>query len=177
MEISSFLNSLASRIALGLQDKFYLGNLDAKRDWGHAKDYVRMMWMILQADVAEDWVISTGITTSIRDFVIMSFNEVGIELEFTGKGIEEKAIVKSCNDLKYQLEIGKEILSIDPKYFRPTEVELLIGDSTKAKEKLGWELEYDLASLVEDMMQSDLKLMQKEQYLKKGGYYINNYFE
>tara|TARA_B110001450_G_scaffold248095_1_gene263868 strand:- start:1003 stop:2115 length:1113 start_codon:yes stop_codon:yes gene_type:complete len=167
----------ASRIALGLQDKFYLGNLDAKRDWGHAKDYVRMMWMILQADVAEDWVISTGITTSIRDFVIMSFNEVGIELEFTGKGIEEKAIVKSCNDLKYQLEIGKEILSIDPKYFRPTEVELLIGDSTKAKEKLGWELEYDLASLVEDMMQSDLKIMQKDQYLKKGGYYINNYFE
>ena len=167
----------ASRIALGLQDKFYLGNLDARRDWGHAKDYVRMMWMILQADVAEDWVISTGITTSIRDFVIMSFNEVGIELEFTGKGIEEKAIVKSCNDSKYQLKIGKEILSVDPKYFRPTEVELLIGDSTKAKEKLGWELEYDLASLVEDMMQSDLKVMQKGQYLKKGGYYINNYFE
>ena len=167
----------ASRIALGLQDKFYLGNLDARRDWGHAKDYVRMMWMILQADVAEDWVISTGITTSIRDFVIMSFNEVGIELEFTGKGIEEKAIVKSCNDSKYQLKIGKEILSVDPKYFRPTEVELLIGDSTKAKEKLGWELEYDLASLVEDMMQSDLKVMQKDQYLKKGGYYINNYFE
>jgi GDPmannose 4,6-dehydratase len=166
-----------SRIALGLQDKFYLGNLDAQRDWGHAKDYVRMMWMILQADLAEDWVISTGITTSIRDFVIMSFNEVGIELEFTGKGIEEKAIIKSCNDSKYQLEIGKEILSIDPKYFRPTEVELLIGDSTKAKEKLGWELEYDLASLVEDMMQSDLKLMQKDQYLKNGGYYINNYFE
>ncbi|MFT4800340.1 MAG: GDPmannose 4,6-dehydratase [Flavobacteriaceae bacterium] len=166
-----------SRIALGLQDKFYLGNLDARRDWGHAKDYVRMMWMILQADNAEDWVIATGKTTTVRDFVKMSFNEVGVELEFKGEGVNEKAFVKSCKDPKYQLEIGKEILSVDPKYFRPTEVELLVGDATKAKEKLGWELEYDLTALVKDMMQSDLKLMNKDQYLKKGGYYTNNYFE
>ena len=135
------------------------------------------MWMILQADRAEDWVIATGKTTSVRDFIKMSFNEVGIELEFRGKGVEEKAFVKSCNNQKYQLEIGKQILSVDPKYFRPTEVDLLIGDATKAKEKLGWELEYDLSSLVKDMMKSDLKLMQKDQYLIKGGYYINNYFE
>jgi GDPmannose 4,6-dehydratase len=166
-----------SRIALGLQDKFYLGNLDARRDWGHAKDYVRMMWMILQADNAEDWVIATGKTTTVRDFVKMSFNEVGVGLEFKGEGVNEKAFVKSCKDPKYQLEIGKEILSVDPKYFRPTEVELLVGDPTKAKEKLGWELEYDLIALVKDMMQSDLKLMNKDQYLKKGGYYTNNYFE
>ena len=127
-----------SRIALGLQDKFYLGNLDAKRDWGHAKDYVRMMWMILQADEAEDWVIATGKTTTIRDFVKMAFLHVGIELEFRGSGINEKGIIKSCNNEKYQLDIGKEILSIDSKYFRPTEVDLLIGDPTKAKNKLGW---------------------------------------
>lgn len=166
-----------SRIALGLQDKFYLGNLDAKRDWGHAKDYVRMMWMILQADKPEDWVIATGKTTTVRDFVKMSFAEVGIELEFKGEGVEEKAYVKSCENPKYQLEIGKEVLSVDPKYFRPTEVDLLIGDPTKAKTKLGWELQYDLPALVKDMMQSDLKLMTKDQYLKEGGYYINNYYE
>ena len=127
----------ASRIALGLQDKFYLGNLDAKRDWGHAKDYVRMMWMILQADKAEDWVIATGKTTTVRDFVRMSFEEVGIELEFKGEGVEEKGFVKSCSNPNYQIKIGKEVLSVDPKYFRPTEVDLLIGDPTKAKEKLG----------------------------------------
>lgn len=159
-----------SRIALGLQDKFYLGNLDAQRDWGHAKDYVRMMWMILQADEPEDWVIATGKTTTVRDFVKMSFNEAGIELEFKGTGVDEKAYVKACNNPKYQVEIGKEVLSVDPKYFRPTEVDLLIGDPTKAKEKLGWELEYDLPALVKDMMQSDLKLMTKDQYLKQGGY-------
>lgn len=166
-----------SKIALGLQDQLYLGNLDAKRDWGHAKDYVRMMWMILQADEAEDWVIATGKTTTVRDFVRMSFKEVGIELEFRGEGVEEKAYVKSCADAEYQLEIGKEILAVDPKYFRPTEVELLIGDPTKANTKLGWIPEHDLASLVKDMMQSDLKLMKKEQYLKEGGYVVLNYFE
>ncbi len=166
-----------SRIALGLQDKFYLGNLDAQRDWGHAKDYVRMMWMILQADEAEDWVIATGKTTTVRDFVKMSFNEAGIELEFKGIGVEERAYVKACNNPEYQIEIGKEVLSVDPKYFRPTEVDLLIGDPTKAKTKLGWELQYDLQDLIKDMMQSDLKLMTKDQYLKKGGYYTNNYFE
>lgn len=166
-----------SRIALGLQDKFYLGNLDAKRDWGHAKDYVRMMWMILQADEPEDWVIATGKTTTVRDFVKMSFAEVGIALKFTGEGVHEKAFVEKCSNPTYQLEIGQEILSVDPKYFRPTEVDLLIGDPTKAKEKLGWECKYDLQALVSDMMQSDLKLMQKENYLKEGGYMTLNYFE
>ena len=166
-----------SRIALGLQDKFYLGNLDAKRDWGHAKDYVRMMWMILQADEAEDWVIATGKTTTIRDFVKMAFLHVGIELEFRGSSINEKGIIKSCNNEKYQLDIGKEILSIDSKYFRPTEVDLLIGDPTKAKNKLGWELEHDLPALVKDMMQSDLKLVLKDQFLRDKGYETPNYYE
>ena len=166
-----------SRIALGLQDKFYLGNLNAKRDWGHAKDYVRMMWMILQADKPEDWVIATGTTTTIRDFVKMAFSYVGVELEFKGSGINEKAFIKNCKNKKYQLEIGKEILSINSRYFRPTEVDLLVGDPTKAKTKLGWKLEYDLKDLVEDMMQSDLKLMTKDQYLEKGGYKTLNYFE
>ncbi len=166
-----------SRIALKLQDKLYLGNLDAKRDWGHAKDYVRMMWMILQADEAEDWVIATGKTTPVRDFVRMSFAEVGIELEFRGEGVDEKGFVKSCSNPEYQLEIGKEVLAVDPKYFRPTEVDLLIGDPSKAKNKLGWECQYDLPALVKDMMQSDLKLMQKDQYLKDGGYATLNYFE
>ena len=166
-----------SRIALGLQDKFFLGNLDAKRDWGHAKDYVKVMWMILQADKAEDWVIATGKTTTIRDFVKMSFFHVGIELEFKGIGLEEKVTIKKCNNTDYQLEIGSEVLSVDTKYFRPTEVDLLIGDSTKAKTKLGWKLEYDLQALVDDMMTSDLKLMKKDQYLKEGGYETLNYFQ
>ena len=166
-----------ARIALGLQDKFYLGNLDAKRDWGHAKDYVSMMWMILQAKEPEDWVIATGITATVRDFVKMSFSEVGIELEFIGTGVNEKAIVTKCVNPLFKIEIGKEVLSIDPTYFRPTEVDLLIGDPTKAKEKLGWVSEHDLSSLVKDMMQSDLKLMQKEQYLKAGGYLFNKNLE
>ena len=166
-----------SRIALGLQDKLYLGNLDAKRDWGHAKDYVRMMWMILQAEEAEDWVIATGKTTPVREFVRMSFAEVGIELEFKGEGIEEKGFVKSCSNPDYQVAIGREVLAVDPKYFRPTEVDLLIGDPTKAKTKLGWQCQYDLAALVKDMMQSDLNLMRKDQYLKEGGYTTLNYFE
>ena len=136
-----------------------------------------MMWMILQADKAEDWVIATGTTTTIRDFVKMAFSHIGIELEFQGIGLNEKAFVKACNNIKYQLEIGKEVLSIDPKYFRPTEVDLLIGDPTKAKTKLGWELEYDLPALIKDMMQSDLKLMTKDQYLRDGGYETLNYFE
>ena len=147
-----------ARIALGQKDKFYLGNLDAKRDWGHAKDYVRMMWMILQADRPEDWVIATGQTTTVRDFVKLAFNEVGIELEFKGKGVNEKAYIASVSNEYYQLEIGKEILSVDPQYFRPTEVDLLIGDPTKAKEKLGWIPEHDLNALVKDMMKSDINL-------------------
>jgi len=166
-----------ARIALGLQEKLYLGNLDAKRDWGHAKDYVRMMWMILQAKKPEDWVIATGTTTTVRDFVRLAFNEVGIELEFKGVGIHEKAFVTSCSHKDFQIAIGKEVLSVDPSYFRPTEVDLLIGDPKKAREKLGWVPEYNLASLVEDMMQSDVKLMRKSQYLKTGGYETLNYSE
>ena len=150
-----------ARIALGKKDKFYLGNLGAKRDWGHAKDYVRMMWMILQADKPEDWVIATGKTTTVRDFVRLAFREVGVELKFKGEGIDEKAYVLSCSDENYQIPIGKEILSIDPSYFRPTEVDLLIGDPTKAKEKLGWVPEHDLSSLIKDMIQSDINLFKK----------------
>ena len=136
-----------------------------------------MMWMILQAEKPEDWVIATGKTTTVREFVRMSFAEVGIELEFKGEGVNETATVIRCNNPLFQIELGKEVLSIDPAYFRPTEVDLLIGDPTKAKEKLGWIPEHDLASLVKDMMQSDVKLMQKQQYLKKGGYHTLNYFE
>jgi GDPmannose 4,6-dehydratase len=166
-----------SKIVKGLQDKVYLGNLDAKRDWGHAKDYVRMMWMILQHDEAEDWVIATGTTTSVRDFVRMAFQYIGIELAFTGEGVEEKGTVTSCSNSEYQLEIGKEVVAVDPRYFRPTEVDLLIGDATKAKEKLGWVPEIALQELVNEMMESDLHLMSREEYLKKGGYRINNYYE
>ena len=166
-----------SRIALGLQDKFYLGNLDAKRDWGHAKDYVRMMWMILQHDNPEDWVIATGRTTSIRDFVKMAFAQIGVTLAFKGEGINEVAFIESCSNKNYDLEIGKEVLAIDPKYFRPTEVDLLIGDPTKAKEKLGWVPEISLEQLVEDMMQSDIKLFKRDKFLKEGGHQTLNYFE
>ena len=166
-----------SRIALGLQDKFYLGNLDSKRDWGHAKDYVRMMWMILQAEESEDWVIATGKTTEIRDFVKMAFDHAGIELEFSGSGVDEVAKVVKCINPNYQLEIGKEVLAIDPKYFRPTEVDLLIGDPTKAKEKLGWEPQIQLNELIEDMMSSDLKLMKRDKFLEEGGYTTLNYYE
>ena len=161
-----------AKIALGLQDKFYLGNLEAKRDWGHAKDYVRMMWMILQADKPEDWVIATGVTTTVRDFVRLAFAEVGIELKFKGEGVEEKAYVTASNNKEFQVEIGKEVLSIDPAYFRPTEVDLLLGDPTKAKEKLGWVPEYDLADLVKDMMESDVALMKKDIDLLKAGHEI-----
>jgi len=161
-----------SKIALGLQDKFYLGNLEAKRDWGHAKDYVRMMWMILQADQPEDWVIATGKTTTVREFVRLAFKEVGIELEFKGKGVNEKATVVKCNNPEFQIELEKEVLSIDPSYFRPTEVDLLIGDPSKAKNKLGWVPDHDLASLVKDMMKSDVLLMKKDVDLIKAGHEI-----
>ena len=161
-----------SKIALGLQDKFYLGNLDAKRDWGHAKDYVRMMWMILQAEKPEDWVIATGVTTTVRDFVRLAFKEVGIEVEFKGEGIDEKAYVVACNHKDFQIAIGKEVLSVDQSYFRPTEVDLLIGDPSKAKNELGWVPEHDLASLVKDMMKGDVSLMKKDVVLLKAGHVI-----
>lgn len=166
-----------SKIVLGLQDKLYLGNLDASRDWGHAKDYVKMMWLILQAPKAEDWVIATGQTTKVRDFVKMAFKYVGIELEFKGEGIDEKAYILTCKDEKYQLPIGKEVVCVDKRYFRPTEVDLLLGDPSKAEKKLGWRREYKLQDLVDDMMQGDIKLMQKDEYLKSGGYEIMSYFE
>lgn len=149
-------------IALGKQDCLYLGNLNAQRDWGHAKDYVEAMWRILQQEQPEDYVIATGKTTYIRDFLKMSFAEVGIELEFEGSEENEIAKVKSCNNPDYQLEIGKIVVRVDPQYYRPTEVDLLIGDPTKAKEKLGWKPQYDLQALVKDMVQSDLCLMKEQ---------------
>ena len=161
-----------SKIVLGLQDKIYLGNLDAKRDWGHAKDYVRSMWMILQQKKAEDWVIATGVTTSVREFVKMSFKHIGIVIKFKGQGSKEKGYVSSCSNKEFQTPIGKEVVSIDPNYFRPTEVDLLVGDSSKAQKKLGWKPKYNLNDIVKDMMNSDLQLMKKDQYLKKGGFEI-----
>ena len=166
-----------ARIALGLQDKFYLGNLSAKRDWGHAKDYVKAMHLMLQQEKAEDFVIATGVTTEIRDFVRMTFAELGINLEFIGEGVNEIAVVSQCENSDYQLEKGKQVLAVDPRYFRPTEVDLLIGDPSKAKQKLGWEPKYDLEGLVKDMIWSDIKLMKKEQYLKDGGFKTMNYYE
>ncbi len=159
-----------SRISLGLQEKFYLGNLDAKRDWGHAKDYVKIMWMILQAKKPDDWVIATGKTTSVRDFVTMAFEYVGVEIEFKGKGINEKGYVKGCTNMNYKLDIGKEILSVDPNYFRPTEVDILVGDSSKAKKELGWTPKIELKELINDMMESDLILMKREKFLEEGGF-------
>jgi len=181
----------ASKIALGLQDKLYLGNLDAKRDWGHAKDYVRMMWMILQYEKPEDWVIATGQTTAVRDFVKMAFKYVGINLRFEGEGVNEKGIVDSIDEDKFYKAINANkntthyplpttnsiVVAVDPRYFRPTEVDLLLGDPSKAEQKLGWRREYKLEELVNDMMESDLKLMRKDEYLKNGGYTIMNYFE
>lgn len=144
-------------IAQGIQDTLYLGNLNAQRDWGHAKDYVEAMWLILQQEVAEDFVIATGKTTTVRDFVKMAFAEIGVELEFSGKNEKEKGIISSCNNPLYKLPIGKEVIAIDPGYYRPTEVDLLIGDATKAKEKLGWTPKYTLNQLVKEMVASDLE--------------------
>lgn len=166
-----------SRIALGLQDVVYMGNIDAKRDWGHAKDYVEGMYLMLQQDVPDDYVLASGITTTVRDFIVMSFLEAGIEIEFTGKEEKEIATVKKCNNPEYQIPVGQVVLRIDPKYYRPTEVELLIGDPTKAKEKLGWKLKYDLKALVKEMMESDLNLFKRDQYLKEGGHKVMNYKE
>ena len=164
-------------IGLGIQDCLYLGNLNAQRDWGHAKDYVEAMWRILQQDTAEDYVIATGKTTYVRDFVKMSFAELGISIGFKGEGVNEKGYVLSCRNTDYQLEIGKQVIAVDPKYFRPTEVDLLIGDPTKSKTKLGWAPKYDLASLVKEMIQSDLNQLIKEQILHKAGYSLNNRFK
>jgi GDPmannose 4,6-dehydratase len=175
----------AAKIAMGLQDKIYLGNLDARRDWGHAKDYVEAMYLILQQEKPEDFVIATGVTTTVRDFVKMSFAEVGIELEFSGKDTAERGVVIDVDKDKMlslglnpdDIKFGQTVVLVDEKYFRPTEVDLLIGDPTKANTKLNWKPKYDLPALVKDMMASDLNLMKKEQYLKAGGFKTNNYFE
>ena len=148
-------------IVHSLQDTLYLGNLNAQRDWGHAKDYVEAMWLMLQQDKPEDFVIATGITTTVRDFVKMAFKEVGIELSFTGEGVDEKGIVAACTDPAYQLPVGKEVVAIDPEYFRPTEVDLLIGDASKARAKLGWAPKYDLAGLIKEMVEADVKKVKK----------------
>lgn len=166
-----------SRIALGMQDKLFLGNLSAKRDWGHAKDYVKAMYLMLQQESADDFVVATGVTTEVRDFVKMSFAHMGIDVEFKGDGVNEKGYVKSCSNAEYQLKTGACVVEVDPRYFRPTEVDLLIGDPTKAQTKLGWKPECDLEMLVNDMMESDLRLMKKEKYLKDGGFQTLNYFE
>jgi len=158
-----------TRIALGLQEKLFIGNLNAKRDWGHAKDYVEAMWLILQHNKPDDFVIATGITTTVRDFVRMAFEELGIEVEFQNEGINEVAVVKKCNNPEYQLPKNKEVLSVDPRYFRPTEVDILIGDASKAKNILGWKPKYNLKQLISEMVQSDLTYFRKEKYLKDGG--------
>lgn len=175
----------ASRIAIGLQDKLFLGNLDAKRDWGHAKDYIEAMYLMLQQPKAEDYVIATGITTEVREFVRMSFADLGIGIEFKGAGVNEIGFITSIDKARMEfldikndnLKEGKEVIFVDPLYFRPTEVDLLIGDPTKAKTQLGWEPKYDLNALVNDMMKGDLKLMKKEKYLQDGGFRVFNYFE
>jgi GDPmannose 4,6-dehydratase len=166
-----------AKIALGMQHKIFLGNMDAKRDWGHAKDYVEGMWRILQQEVPQDFVLATGITTTVRDFVKMAFLEVGIELEFTGEEANEKAVVVQCNNADFQLEIGKEVVAVDPAYYRPTEVDLLIGDPTKAHTILGWKPKYDLQMLVSEMVQSDVDLFRREKLLKESGFDIKNQFE
>jgi GDPmannose 4,6-dehydratase len=166
-----------SRIALGLQDAVYMGNIDAKRDWGHARDYVEGMWMMLQQNQPDDFVLATGVTTTVRDFIVLAFKEVGIDIDFKGKAEEEVAVVKKCHHQAYQLPEGKVVMRIDPKYYRPSEVELLIGDPSKAKKILGWEPKHDLNAIVKEMMYCDLELFKRDQYLKEGGHKIINYHE
>lgn len=173
--VSRKITRAVSRIALGLQDEVFLGNIDSKRDWGHAKDYIEAMYLMLQQDQPEDFVIATGVTTTVRDFLRLSFAEAGIEIEFRGKGQDEKAFVKSCSHKEFRLPEGKQVMSIDPRYFRPTEVDLLIGDATKARTKLGWAPRYDLKMLVGEMMQSDLDLFRKDKFLREGGHKVFNY--
>jgi len=175
----------SAKIALGLQNCLYLGNLSAQRDWGHAKDYVEAMWLILQQDKPQDFVIATGVTTTVRDFVRMSFIELGIEVEFSGSNEQEKGVVididtQKCISLGIdpsQVKLGQTIVKVDPKYFRPTEVDLLVGDPTKSKMQLGWKPKYDLESLINEMVLSDLNLVKKDEYLKQGGFNTLNYFE
>ena len=187
-----------ARIVLGMQKTLFLGNLSSRRDWGHAKDYIRAMHLVLQQEIPDDYVIATGITTSIRDFIIMAAEELGLEISFFGKDSDEKGFITAINENVFLTKVGEQylepikariqnkntsnakgepVVSVDPQYFRPTEVELLIGDATKAREKLGWEPKYDLKGLVNDMMRSDIDLMKKDAYLQEGGYRTLNYFE
>jgi GDPmannose 4,6-dehydratase len=166
-----------AKIGLGLQEKIFLGNLNARRDWGHAKDYVEAMWMILQQEEAEDYVIATGVTTTVRDFVKMAFAEIGVQLAFKGKDEGEYGEVVSCSNPDYQIEKGKKLVVVDPKYFRPTEVDLLIGDPSKAREKLGWVPKYDLPALVKEMVHADVDLFRREKILKESGFEIRNQYE
>ena len=166
-----------AKIAMGLQDKLYLGNLDAQRDWGHAKDYVEAMYLILQQEEPEDFVIATGITTKVREFVRMAFAEAGITVEFKGTGDGEKGYVTNCSNPDYKVEIGKEIVVVDPKYFRPTEVELLIGDPTKCQQKLNWKPKYNLQGLVKEMVAADIDLFLRDKLLQEAGYSTKNQFE
>ncbi|MFV0329310.1 MAG: GDP-mannose 4,6-dehydratase [Dysgonomonas sp.] len=178
-----------ARIALGLQDKVFMGNLSSKRDWGHAKDYIKAMYLVLQQETPDDYVISTGVTTTIRDFIKMSFAEVGVDVEFKGENENEQGFISSVNEEIFSKVVGSEhfpdlkkrigeaVVGVDPAYFRPTEVDILIGDNTKARTKLGWEPTYDLKALCNDMVIHDVELMKKEEFLKNGGYRILNYFE
>lgn len=156
-----------AQIALGLQDKLYMGNLDARRDWGHARDYVEAMWLMLQADTPEDYVIATGETRPVREFLVAAFAELGISIEFKGRGINEKAYVTTCSSPEFQLEPGKEVVAIDPAYFRPTEVDLLIGDASKARKNLGWEPRISFDQLVKEMVESDLKIFRDSKFIKE----------
>lgn len=165
-----------AKIALGLQDTVYLGNLDAKRDWGHAKDYIEAMWLILQQDKPEDFVIATGVTTEIRDFVRLAFLEIGVELQFEGIGENEVAKIRSCTG-KYKLPLGKVVVKVDPRYYRPTEVDLLIGDPAKAQEKLGWKPKYSLTELIKEMVSCDIRIFERAQFLKESGFGMENEFE
>jgi GDPmannose 4,6-dehydratase len=175
--VSRKITRAVSRIALGLQEKLYIGNLDAKRDWGHAKDYVEAMWLMLQQDVAEDFVIATGVTTMVRDFITLAFRHVGIDIQYKGEGVKEIAVVVASSNPDYYVKPGTEVLAVDEKYFRPSEVELLIGNPTKANTKLGWKPKHDLHSLINDMMESDLEVMRKEKSLSDSGYKVKNYYE
>jgi len=166
-----------AKIALGLQDKIFLGNLDAQRDWGHARDYAEAMWMILQQEEPEDFVIATGVTTSVRAFVKNAFAEIGVELEFKGKDDKEVGIVASSNNPDYPVKPGRKVIAVDPVYYRPTEVDLLIGDASKAKSKLGWSPKCDLPTLVKEMVQADIELFRREKILKESGFYVKNQYE
>lgn len=167
----------AAKILLGMQDKVYVGNLNAQRDWGHAKDYVKAMWLILQQEVPEDFVIATGITTPVREFIRMAFEEAGVVISFSGEGENEVGIVTACNNPEYQLPIGKEVVAVDANYYRPTEVDLLVGDATKARKKLGWAPAYDLKSLVAEMMQSDIQLFKRDKLLQENKFTISSHFD